>query len=750
MGSFKMLKGMKFLYGFVTCVFFFIFIFRSTCLSQPPSFSWAKTLGNAQRSASVVGIEPDSNNAIIVTGYYSGTIDFDAGSNTFNLGSTQNSVDVFITKYTVNGNFVWAKSFGSSAFDFVEMLKRDRAGNLYLTGIFQGTTDFDPGLGVFEVTNVGGRNTFVLKLDKDGNFLWVKTFTGYGNTLDIDDNGNVLVGGFFGGTVDFDPGPTFFNLTTQANQQDMFIMKLNNQGLFAWAKQLRNLGASQHQQYGLETDPSGNVYFAGNFTNSIDFDPSSTTVSLTSNGIDDAFILKLNAQGDYQWAKQFGSSDSDKAFALEVDHQGNVFTTGQFSGTVDFDPNVGVFNLTSPSLARCAFISKLNTNGNLLYAKNFQTGSSFGLSITIDSSNNLYIAGGFSGTVDFDPGPGIFNLQPNVLFNVKLNPVGDFIWAAGYIAVPPSYFESSFSALKVDPFNNVYYAGNFANSIDFDPGSSSAIFTSANSFDGFFLKLGNGSCNNPTSNTINVQGCQTYVLNGVTYSQSGEYYQILTNSVGCDSIIRINLTIANRLTNVTQISCGPYIWNGKIYNTTGIYRDTIRLSSGCDSIITLDLTVNAKPIVNLGRDTVLCIGDTIKLTTSTSGTYLWNNGNIGSTITVTQPGLYWLNVSLSNGCSNRDSININTSSSCYACGDLKLVERIYPIPFGNNLNIKIKNSTCQLKVDFYNTLGQLVLKGINLQSGINNIKLQALPAAAYFYRIYSEGAILAEGKVMKQ
>ncbi len=742
------LSNYKLAFFVCCCSFFPLFL-----TAQPPAFGWVRTAGSATSNVAIAEMVLDSTKAIVAVGLFRNTVDFDAGSGTSNLISNGNQ-DVFITKYTSNGNFVWAKSIGGTFDDNVMGFEKDRQGNLYLTGAYQGSTDFDPGPGVVNLPAPPFANSYILKLDKEGNFLWVKSIACIGNTLDIDDSGNILIGGDFGGTVDFDPGTAVFNMTNNLPlYRDMFVLKLTNDGNFLWAKQIRSLGAANYQQFGLETDASGNVFFAGNFTNSSDFDPGPAAVSLTSNGSDDAFILKLNAQGDYQWVKQFGSTLSDKAFALEVDKQGNVFTTGSFSGTVDFDPNAGSFALTSPSAQRCAFISKLDGGGNFIYAKNFQSGESAGQALSIDASNNLYISGLFYNTVDFDPGAGVYNLTGGMLFTAKLDANGGFLWAAGY---PPTVaglnFETVYSTILVDQLNSVYFAGQFSGTVDFDPGA--AVFPVSTAGYGiwnmFLHKLGPSACSNSTSSVLNAQMCSSYLLNGISYTSAGQFYQQLTNAAGCDSILTLNLTIAAVQTNLQQTSCSPVLWKGQSLSSSGTYRDTVRFSNGCDSITVLSLTINTKPVPNLGRDTAICLTDTIPLSAGTFASYLWNNGSTAPSINASPPGIYWVDVTAANGCTARDSISITKSGNCNACNDPALVEKIYPTPFNGRLMVSIKSSDCDFKMDVYNVLGQLLLKSYRLRPGINTINLNNLPAAVYFYRIYNGNTVLSKGEIVKQ
>ena len=206
-------------------------------------------------------------------------------------------------------DFEWAKAFGSSNFDKGNSITVDASGNVYTTGLFSGTVDFDPGAGLFNLTSAGGgTDVFIQKLDASGNFIWAKTFGGtstdHGNSITVDVFGNVYTAGFFSDTVDFDPGAGLFNLASAGNH-DIFIQKLDASGNFIWAKAF----GSTSTDFGLSitVDASGNVYATGYFKGTVDFDPGAGTFYLNSaGGSGDFFIQKLDASGNFIWAKAFG------------------------------------------------------------------------------------------------------------------------------------------------------------------------------------------------------------------------------------------------------------------------------------------------------------------------------------------------------------------------------------------------------------------------------------------------------------
>jgi hypothetical protein len=174
-------------------------------------------------------------------------------------------------------------------------------------------------------------------------------------------------------------------------------------------------------------DSSGNVYTTGYFKSTADFDPDAGTQDLTSAGSDDVFVSKLNSSGDYVWAKKFGGGGIDNGLSVAVDSSGNVYTTGLFSATADFDPGVGTQDLISVN-SFDVFVSKLNSLGAFEWAKQFGgAGYDTGRSVTVDASGNVYATGNFDSTVDFDPGVGIQNLVSAGGYDVfvsQLSPLG--------------------------------------------------------------------------------------------------------------------------------------------------------------------------------------------------------------------------------------------------------------------------------------------------------------------------------------
>ena len=235
-------------------------------------------------------------------------------------------------------------------------------------------------------------------------------------------------------------------------------------------------------------DGSGNVYTAGLFAGTADFDPGAGAFNLASAGFNDIFVSKLDNAGNFVWAKQMGGPSNDQAFGVALDASGNVYTAGNFEATADFDPGASAFNLTSAGF-KDIFVSRLDSAGNFVWAKQMGgPGVDRVLGVALDGSGNVYTAGVFRGTADFDPGAGVFNLTSageQDIFVSKLDSAGNFVWAK---QMGGTGFDEA-RAVAVDGSGDVYTAGFFFGTADFDPGVGAFNLTSAGSADIFVSKL---------------------------------------------------------------------------------------------------------------------------------------------------------------------------------------------------------------------------------------------------------------------
>jgi len=377
---------------------------------------WARQFGSiGEDRARSVAVDGLGN--VYVAGDFHGVVDFDPGPSVFNLVAWELAFDAFLVRLSTNGNFIWARQFGSNDEDHAIAVATDQGANAYLIGSFRLTVDFDPGPGTALLESEGGYDAFVVKLGQAGDFNWAARFGGtdsdfhdYGVGIAVDGAGNVYATGAFWGTTDFDPGPGTFLLTCSGDL-DGFIVKLNGaDGGLIWAGAICGTGAETFVN-SVAVDGVGNVYATGTFHGGADLDPGAGTLMFTSNGSYDGFATKWNASGGLVWARQFGGIDFDGAADIALDQSANVYLTGEFRGMVDFDPGPGALNVTSLG-TQDAFAVKLDTGGGLVWARQFGGGSSqaSGSEIAVNHvgshSGSVYLAGSFFGSIDFDPGAG--------------------------------------------------------------------------------------------------------------------------------------------------------------------------------------------------------------------------------------------------------------------------------------------------------------------------------------------------------
>lgn len=395
---------------------------------------------------------------------------------------------------------IWAKSIGGLGYDAINSIAidPDGSGDMYATGYFSGTVDFNPGEDVFNLT-VNGSASFISKLDGSGNFVWAKMQGGSANAITIDpgEGGGIYITGKFGGTVDFDPGPGVFNLTSAMSASSSFISKLDRAGNFIWAKAIGGSeGDNGSEGASIAVDPgSGDVYITGEFGGTVDFDPGASVFNLTSVGSADSYIAKLDSSGNFLWAKAMGGSNSYTSYAIAIDPSGNrgVYTTGDFNETVDFDPGEDTFNLTSAGY-HDIFISKLDSSGNFLWARTMggtDGDYSYSIAVDVEGSGGVYTTGKFWKKADFDPGEDTFNLTAYgpAIFISKLDSNGNFAWAKVQGGANGAAIGL---AIRIDPAGSgdVYTSGAFGGApVDFDPGEDLFNLTAVGDFDVFISKL---------------------------------------------------------------------------------------------------------------------------------------------------------------------------------------------------------------------------------------------------------------------
>jgi hypothetical protein len=482
-------------------------------------------------------------------------------------------------------NFAWAKQFGGANVSTgcpMGTVRLDAAGNIYQSLTFTGTVDVDPGPAVVNVASDG--SGYVVKLDPSGNFLWGRAIRG---NITVDNAGNVYSTGSFNGTKDFDPGPSVYNLTS-FGYDDVFILKFDPSGNFVWAKQVG--GTFMESSGFIAISPMGRIYVTGGFgyggnispINSCDFDPDpNTTYNLTNVGQRDGFVLcldlngqfisvlqkgtslqesvsyvsvdangdvlyiygngnhhleKIDANNNILWSVNLGTTALQLA-PISVDPSGNVLVSGGYNGTVDFDPGPGTATFTSSTI-QDPFAEKFDRNGNFMWARVIKA-NGFANGIVSDAGGNVYSTGYFNSnsSVDFDPGPGTYNLKTSgIAMHVqKLTPSGNFVWAVKIGGVNKTTTRGR--AIVINSAYDVITGFDFSGSIDVNPGDGTTTLKAKGSQDVVLHKM--TQPNTAPSNRVKPYGDNKYLSAAAHPNPNNGSFSIDVPVLGKNALIRI-------------------------------------------------------------------------------------------------------------------------------------------------------------------------------------------------------------------
>ncbi len=477
----------------------------------------------------------------------------------------------WICHSNLNGQYLYRQTdgYGGTTTD-VATCVAGNGSNVVVGGEFQGSFDLDPGetpSGSISVIANGSTGGFLKSIDvPTGSMNWfidMGTESSFGvvdlENVVMDATGNVYCTGHFINMAK----PDGTNAVTSASSGDIFVSKFDNSGNSLWTHRptITNPSVARTVRSGsLIYDASGNVYIIATITKdsgitTFDFG-NSITVNVAGNN--DIIVYKLNSAGVTQWAINFGAAFQNAfghSIALSND-ENTLFFTGTFSGTIDFDPGVPTANQTATG-TNDLVISTLSTTdgsyGGWTYAS-AGTGSS-GINskpaseksaITIDSDNNLYVIGDFSGAVDFGGGTLTSALastsSTSSAFVVSVQGDGTFRWAIQTEggSVNFDFFGGTYpTGIALDLNNDLVVTGKFETPntyvVDFDPGVGVNNQTTAGSSDGFIWYLNNSASPPTLEDIILLGGTGTDVASDVYFHTTEDLTYIAGGFSGTNS-----------------------------------------------------------------------------------------------------------------------------------------------------------------------------------------------------------------------
>lgn len=540
----------------LTVVLFFSFFGNA----KSQTFEWVKSIPAQQAKISCI-TAADSNNGFWIGGDFSNTVNLDFNGGTQNFTS-QGAEDAFVARYDAAGAFMWVRTFNGANSQHAYNITCDDSSNVYITGTFKGSMDVDPGSAATLVNALGTYdNVFIVKLNPLGDLVWYRTIQSSGqqivSDIEVDKTGNIIVSGYFSGTVTFNyfPSTSGAVLSTSSGYEG-FVMKLRPNGVFNWVLKISSQYAPNPFCYvfAAAIDTAGTIYTCGKGANAA--------------GNFDAIINRIDSSGSNITGVKLSNAQECSFNDMALDSAAHLCLTGYYSGTLDFDPGAAIVTSTA-SAGKDMFVLKLDTNWTYTWHQAIGgNGPDEGRSIVADQHSNLHVSGNMyydpaigTSTIDFDPGSGIFNLSGKKyedLFFLDLATDGSFINAKVIGGISSDFvFESSLS-----PANELYTIGLYSDSVDFNPPFNATLFGGNSQQSNFILKQNFSSA--PTGiakhNTADVfavfpnPGCGIF---SVKVAGEEKYRLILTDNQG--KIVYEENLIGNQTLNLSnKLESGLY------------------------------------------------------------------------------------------------------------------------------------------------------------------------------------------------
>jgi hypothetical protein len=359
-------------------------------LTSTGMHAWSASYGSSSPDQYGVKLLLDSDGNQILVGNFVGAIDFGGGP--ISNPTNPTSLDVFVVKLAANGTHIWSKRFGGDGIQTVSDAVVDGT-DVILIGQYVNDIDF----GTTALTGHTKFQTFVAKLDTNGDEVWAKEFTTpdlpgagvFAGSLVVNSIGEVYATGKYKGVTDFGGGGV-----ASVIGHDAYLVKLAANGNYTWHE---TAGASGEQVgFGVAVDGDGDVLWTGTLSGPMTIGTGST---LDTNGGDDVFVAKLDAGGNHLWSQSFGDTSDQIGSALAVDANDDVIIVGSSTGTVDYG------GCPLAASGQDVLVLKLDTDGNHLFSRTFGDGDDqYARGVAVESSGEIVVVGNFSGDIDFGGG----------------------------------------------------------------------------------------------------------------------------------------------------------------------------------------------------------------------------------------------------------------------------------------------------------------------------------------------------------
>jgi len=734
---------------------------------------WVDDLRGTGSDNSVTYIALDQQNNIYVTGQFEGTIDMDPSAGVKNLTSTGQN-DVFIGKYNQDGTLIWAESIGGIGNEQPEGIAVDKDGNVSVVGTFSSATlDADPGPGVYNLVdhNTNNQTGFLVHLNTGGGFLWanaldVTDLPGQGADsfrVSVDSQDDVITTSIFGGPLTI--GDSTY---TPSDALNGIIVKYDPNGDISWSIYLHGTAAGEEgvEPFGAKVDNQDNILVSGSYIGTINFNPLGVASYLTApTPTASSFVAKYSSSGSLIWINNISTSTPGYVIyetAISIDQQNNVYFTKVFLGSLNF----GSVTLPSTGSKFSQCIAKYSSSGILQFAKSILglgSISNNAIEIANDKSNNFYLTGLFSGTVNFNMNSGnAENLSAHGsqdFFVAKYDNNGNYIHGFNCGPNSSSGNYTTSNSIAIDNINNIDIGGQFNSTVNFDPTGCSAdtlSATASDTYEGFFaqyniITLGNNIITAPAITSFCSSGAPGAITGSSPTGGTVAYsYQWLTSA---DSV-----TFAD-INGATAQDYTPPTLTATTYYERMVSSDTCTVPTVSNIIGLHVLPALAVPVVTVAATTSSSVVFTWTAIPGAEGYQVSTDGGqtyspvagLADTVSNLKPGQSVTLIVQATG-----SISCQTSTASAAvtgkvpAGDIIYCPNAFtPNGDGRNDIWNVEGESIQsLKYSIYDQWGELLFTSTSLQNGWDGTyKGTKEPVGVYVY--YVE-AVMNDGQNIKK
>lgn len=446
------------------CFIFWLIPLAAVCQLSTPK--WVKDLGAPGSDSSIpTATKTDAQNNIYIAGTFSGSVNFDPSPTGVKILTAIGNFDTYIAKYTSAGDLIWAVSFGGTGLDQINGMTLDASGNVTVIGQTNSPVmDADPGPGVYNISNMGDSDAFIVSLDLNGNFRWAQqigsTGTDYGDRIGSDAAGNVVAVCQYQSKVNIGA-----NTYTAQGTFAGLILKYDQGGNLLWNISIGSAGDDETRA--ITIDHHDNILVTGIFGDKVNFNPLGTANTVDGGG-GSGFLAKYTPAGILTWVQPIAGAITNANLNICVDADNNAYVNGPFTGKLTFGTTA-----LNRSGAQDLFVAKYAGNGTFQWVKDIGgTGSSsiYNYGIAVSQDNFLYFSGYFNGTIDFNPSPTakatVSDHGQRDLFLAKFDTDGNYKWA--FSAGNPNCNNTLGRWVDIDGNNDVILVGSFCSTVNFD------------------------------------------------------------------------------------------------------------------------------------------------------------------------------------------------------------------------------------------------------------------------------------------